>query len=74
MKVGHIYHLIFWDHVAGGDELYKCEVFGRIVSQTKNSVTIGSWLIVGDMGDQNKEVFCILKSAIIQKKVLSKDF
>lgn len=70
MRIGSVYHLIFWDHVAGGDELYKCEVFGRVVKSTPDAVTIGSWLIVDDMKDENKEVFCILKKAIIKKKLL----
>lgn len=70
MKLGSIYHIVFLDHVAGGDEPYLCEVFGRLLNDTPNSITIGSWTIVDDLSDENREVFCILKSTIQKKKLL----
>ena len=56
--------------MAGGDEPYLCEVFGRLLNDTPNSITIESWTIVDDLSDENREVFCILKSTIQKKKLL----
>lgn len=71
MKIGSVYHLVFWDHVAGGDSLMKCEVFGRLVKADGDSVTIASWLNSEDSSDEdNREVFCIAKQLILKKKLL----
>jgi len=68
-KKGDIVGVTFLDHVESGHEAkpIKFAVFGRLVSEDKRSVCVGSWVYANPrrrMQDGNTTTFTILKSCI----------
>lgn len=70
--LGSIVRIGFLDHVEDADEPILCEVFGRIVKQTKDHIVICCW----DLPDSkqtvrknNWKIFSILRGAIRELSV-----
>jgi len=66
-------YIEFYDHVQGSDVEITCEIWGRVLSENKVSVTLAVW----DLRDtdpqtrlDNQLVFCIIKGTIISWRVL----
>lgn len=64
--------LTFLDHVMGADHLILCEIWGRIVGETKDQYNVAVWDLP-DSSDEsrfhNQERFTIIKKAIKSIKV-----
>ena len=72
-KIGQAYRIEFLDHCTGSDEEILCEVFGRVLKQTENSVVLSWWNVLNsdkETKDNNREKVTILKSTIKKKRVL----
>jgi hypothetical protein len=76
-KINRPYHIKFYDHFIGNnDDEIVCEVLGWVVSSGKNYVRISYWNTISKMRDRdseehNREFMKILKSAIIDARVVS---
>ena len=70
--IGQIVRIGFLDHVEDADEPIVCEVFGRIVKQTKTHIVICCWDLrdVGPSTRKNNwKIFSIVRSAIRELSV-----
>jgi hypothetical protein len=72
MAKSSVVELIFYDHSEcdGKAEPFKCVVWGKLYKETKLAYYVCSWLSQDDPEEDNSKTFCILKSAVIKKKVL----
>lgn len=70
LKEGAWYRVRFLDHcIAEKEELVTCRVYGWLVSQDKERVTISTWEIETDdkeLRDNNKELINIIRSSITE--------
>jgi hypothetical protein len=72
-KTGGSYYIIFHDHCVGDDDPVECEVFGRVIKQCDNFVTISWWNVLNstkEVQDSNREIVNIVKSTILKKRKL----
>jgi hypothetical protein len=66
----------FWDHSMGkdleGDRLLplRCEVMGLLVYEDDLYIRVASWVTNGEVDNPNNEMYAILKSTIIRRKVI----
>jgi len=69
-KVGKDLKVVFWDHVQDNVEceVVKCIVWGNCIAESNKSITICCWELpeLKEKGE-NREIFIILKSAIIDQ-------
>lgn len=76
--IGDIVFLKFYDHaqysgvgaVVGHRGYIECEVYGRILGSNRLSYEIGSWVTKAKEDSINNEGFSVLKSTIIEVRVL----
>ena len=57
----------FWDHVHSTPSEavpLLCEVFGVLAKEDERAIYVHSWVCQRSLGDDNNEVFCIIKSTI----------
>jgi len=68
-----VVHITFWDHTSGGIEYakpYYCEVFGVLYEEDELAYYVASWVSERNLKDSNNEVYTILKSCVIKKRIL----
>jgi len=74
LKVGRRYLIRFWDHcISENEEVVKCRLYGWLVSQDKNRISISTWEVEDsdpDTKTNNKELVNIVRAAIIEIRQL----
>jgi hypothetical protein len=66
LYVGRIYHVVFTDHALNSDSIL-CEVFGRLISYTKDAYIFSHWEPLSDdeeLNENNREFCSIIKNAV----------
>ena len=72
-RVNKYYHIVFWDHTIDGTDPVKCVLIGKVVKQSKVSVTFVTWDILDEpdeVREKNWTVYAIVKSAVIKRTLL----
>lgn len=66
--------LTFWDHISGPADTtkaLKCEISGWLIKESNVAYYINTWIAEGNPFDSNSEVYVIIKSTVIKKRVLN---
>lgn len=73
-KINEAYEIFFKDHSAGLDSIMNCKIIGYIIDDKESFVHISPWVVITDdkkVFNDNLESFCILKSAIDKRKLIT---
>jgi hypothetical protein len=63
----------FLDHCTGSDANLapvKCEVVGLVLFENAEYIRVASWITEGQADNPNNELYVILKSCILQRRIL----
>ena len=70
-QVGHIVHVVFWDHCENFHDAMQFEAIGRITSMTRKAYIIHTWQYHNPIqraadknADDNENSFAIVKRAV----------
>jgi hypothetical protein len=72
-KKYQLVYLSFWDHSeapANEPGAVKCEVFGVLKNEDDLCYYVCPWICDYDLGDSNTDMYCILKSTVLDYKRL----
>ena len=69
MKKGELYMIRFLDHVEDGKKPLPFEVFGRIMSVSKDHVTVASWDYAN--GKDREEMHNVKRFALVRSTIIS---
>lgn len=64
-----VVHIRFWDHLSSNAKELEpciCETVGVLREETKLAYWIISWIYNSNLGDENSEGYCILKSTVLE--------
>lgn len=69
IRIGHVVEVRFYDHCLSRHDLANITAFGEVVQITPLKLTLRFWKADFD-NDVNDEVFTILRSAIVDLRIL----
>ena len=71
---GKAYEVVFWDHIRDDSSPLLCTVYGIIVKDAEDYITIAWWTVShkdDEVEESNREVVTLLKSTIKKKRKVS---
>jgi len=71
---GVAYEVIFWDHIRDDSAPILCRVYGVIVKDMEQYITVAWWTVThkdDDVVESNRELVTLLKSTIKKKRKIS---
>lgn len=60
--IGHVVMLSFYDHCRDSNETIRCEVYGRLVRTTPDTLIVASW--VAHDAPNNDDLYALVRSAV----------